>query len=334
MESASRITIGDVAREAGVSTATVSKVINDRYGVSPSTSAKVRDVIDELGYVSSLGARSLRSRRTNVLGILVADFEPFSTEVLKGASRAVHDTGYELMAYAVSRAVEDTTGWERRSLSQLHGTLIDGAVLCTPTTLQVPPGVTVVAVDPHAGPTAMPTVDSDNIGGATLATNHLIELGHERIAFIGGRGDLNSSRDREAGFRAAMAEHGLTVQEQYVRGGDYTSGPAAEAVSELIALAEPPTAFFAANDLSAFGALDAIKAAGHTVPGDFSVIGFDNIPEARTCEPALTTIDQPIQQMGALALTMLIDLLAGKDVQVHQRVPTDLIVRGTCGPPR
>lgn len=332
MQISRRVTITDVAQAAGVSTATVSKVINDRYGVADATGAHVRHVIAELGYVSSLGARSLRSRRTNVLGILLADFEPFSTELLKGASRAVRDTGYELLAYSLGRADAESAGWERRSLSQLHGTLIDGAVLCTPTIVDVPAGLAVVAVDPHAGPTALPTVDSDNVAGAIAATEHLIGLGHERIAFIGGRDDLNSSRERERGYRAAMAKAGLAVDDTLVRMGDYTGEPAARAVADLIAEGQPPTAMFAANDLSAIGVLHALQSAGLEVPGDMSVVGFDNIPESSMTSPPLTTVEQSIQQMGGRAMMMLIDVLAGNQVPEHVRLPTKLVVRASCGP--
>lgn len=327
-----RVTITDVAQAAGVSTATVSKVINDRYGVADTTGARVRNVIAELGYVSSLGARSLRSRRTNVLGILLADFEPFSTELLKGASRAVRGTGYELLAYSLGRADAESAGWERRSLSQLHGTLIDGAMLCTPTIVDVPAGMAVVAVDPHAGPTVLPTVDSDNFAGAVAAIEYLLGLGHERIAFIGGRDDLNSARERERGFRAAMARAGLAVDDTLVRLGDYTGEVAARAVVDLIADARPPTAMFAANDLSAIGVLQALQAAGLSVPGDISVVGFDNIPESSMTSPPLTTVDQSVQQMGEQAMALLIDVLAGRQVAEHVRLPTKLVVRASCGP--
>lgn len=332
MEQPRRITIGDVARVAGVSTATVSKVINDRYGVAARTSAHVRGVIDDLGYVSSLGARSLRSHRTQVLGILVADFEPFSTELLKGVSRAAHDTGYELLAYSVGAAGLDTAGWERRSLSQLHGTLIDGAILCTPTIVDVPAGMAVVAVDPHAGPSALPTVDSDNIGGAVIATEHLLSLGHRRIAFLGGRDDLDSARQRERGYRTAMQAHGLAVDTSLVRLGDYTSEAAREAVTDLFDNGERPTALFAANDLSAIGALEAIHDLGLRAPEDISIVGFDNIPESALTRPALTTIEQPIQKMGEQALSMLLDIIAGRDVPGHVRLPTRLVERDSCGP--
>src|SRR4051812_8660140 len=152
VDPAPRIKMADVARSAGVSVATVSKVVNGRYGVAQSTLSRVQEVIDELGYETSLGARSLRSHRTNVLGILVAEFEPYSTELLKGASNAVGPTGYELLAYSGGSSGSADAGWERRYLSRLSGTLIDGAVLVTPTVVEARPGFPVVAVDPHTGP--------------------------------------------------------------------------------------------------------------------------------------------------------------------------------------
>src|SRR5699024_9274006 len=144
----------------------VSKVINGRYGVAASTNERVQQVIAELGYESSLVARSLRSHRTHVIGILVAEFEPFSTERLKGTSQAITGTGYELLAYSGGGRTGEAVGWERRYLSRLSGTLIDGAILVTPTVVDTGRSVPVVAIDPHAGPTHMPTVDGDNLAGA------------------------------------------------------------------------------------------------------------------------------------------------------------------------
>src|SRR5690554_5739450 len=157
-----RVTIHDVADAAGVSVATVSKVINARYGVAKSTSQRVQAVIEQLGYESSLVARSMRSHKTHVLGILVAEFEPFSTEILKGAAAALRDTDYELLAYTGARR-SGGEGWERRYLSRLSGTLIDGALIVTPTVVDANAGVPVVAIDPHEGPLGPPTVDSDNL---------------------------------------------------------------------------------------------------------------------------------------------------------------------------
>ena len=147
----SRVTMQQVAAEAGVSVSTVSKVMNSRYGVSSQTFDHVTNVINRLGYETSLVARSLRNTRTNVIGVLVADFEPFSTEVLKGAADAIRGTGYELVAYSAGGRSDEHVGWERRYLSRVMGTLVDGAVLVTPTVTDVQYDGPVVAVDPHTG---------------------------------------------------------------------------------------------------------------------------------------------------------------------------------------
>ncbi len=194
------MTIIDVARVAGVSVSTVSKVINDRYGVAPETYDKVMDVVAELGYESSLVASSLRRHSTNVIGVLVPEFEPFSAELLKGISSAAEGTGYELLAYSGDQS-HNNVGWERRSLSRLAGTLIDGAVIVAPTATVTDTTIPVVAVDPHTGRTGPSTIESDNVAGARTATEHLIGLGHSRIAHVRGRTDLVSARQREQGYR-------------------------------------------------------------------------------------------------------------------------------------
>jgi len=323
----------DVARAAGVSVATVSKVVNGRYGVSQGTVDRVQGVIEQLGYEASLGARSLRSHRTNVLGILVAEFEPFSTELLKGASAAVAGTGYELLAYSAGVS-GGGVGWERRSLSRLGGTLIDGAVIVTPTVVDASNGVPVVAVDPHTGPSDQPTVDSDNLAGAVLATEHLLRLGHRRIALLGGRPDLESSRLREAGFRTAMAAAGVPVDESLVRVGGYRPETAEAPARELLTHPDPPTAVFAANDLSAIRTMEVARDLGLRVPTDVSVVGFDNVPESALATPPLTTVSQPLQEMGAQALGLLLDLLAGREREAHLRLPTRLVERASTAPLR
>ena len=328
-----RVKMSDVARTAGVSVATVSKVVNGRWGVAQSTVDRVQQIIKQLGYEADLGAQSLRSHRTNVLGILVAEFEPFSTELLKGASAKVAQTDYELLAYTAG-ARGSMVGWERHSLARLAGTLIDGAILVTPTVVEAKQGVHVVAIDPHTGPSGMPTVDSDNFAGAMLATNHLLGLGHRRIGFLGGRPDLESARLRESGFRTAMAEAGVGLDESLVRVGGYRTESAEKPARELLSGPGRPTAVFAANDLSAIATVTAARGLGLTVPGDLSVIGFDNVPESAMASPPLTTIKQPLQQMGAEALTLLIDLIAGVERDTHVRLPTELVVRASCSPPR
>jgi LacI family transcriptional regulator len=323
-----RVTMADVARRAGVSVATVSKVLNGRYGVAEATVGRVREIIDLLGYEASLVAQSLRSHRTNVLGILVAEFEPFSTELLKGASAAVAGTDYQLLAYSGGARGRDV-GWEQRSLSRLLGTLIDGAVIVTPTVVQAQQGFHVVAVDPHTGPTGMPTVDSDNLAGAVLATQHLLALGHRRIGFLAGRPDLESSRLREAGYRQAMAAAGIKVDERLIRVGGYRPESAEGPARELLSRTRRPTAIFAANDLTAIATMEVAMRLGLTVPDDLSIIGFDNVPESALAAVPLTTITQPLQRMGFEALRLLVDLIDGVKRDTHVRLPTDLVRRAS-----
>ena len=334
--SATRVTIGDVAARANVSIATVSRVVNGRYGVSQETIERVREVIAELGYESSLIARSLRSQRTNVIGILVSDIEPFSAELLKGAANALRDTDYEVVVYSGGKSGRE--GWERRYLSRVGGTLTDGIILVTPTVVEVAVEYPIVAVDPHVGRTDIPTIDSENYEGAVKAVEHLTGLGHRRIGFLAGRVDLESARRREAGYLAALAAAGIEADDRLVRRGGYLEETAEGPAREMLTLADPPTAIFAANDLSATAVLRVADELGVSVPHDLSVVGFDNIPESALTTPPLTTIDQSIQAMGQVAVDELIGLIERParldQAPNHVTLPTDLVVRGSTAPPR
>ncbi|WP_244211277.1 LacI family DNA-binding transcriptional regulator [Amycolatopsis kentuckyensis] len=329
MQPSSRVTIRDVAARAGVSVATVSKVINERYGVSAATLARVRAVIEELGYEASLVAQSLRNHRTNVIGILVADLEPFSTELLKGAADAIRGSGFELVVYSAGGRTGDPVGWEKRYLSRLSGTLVDGAVLVTPAvSLEAVPGTPVVAVDPHTGPSHLPTIDSDNLRGAQLATEHLLDLGHRRIAFLSGRPDLQSAELRKTGYLRALTAAGITPDEDLIRIGAYDPEISAASAHALLTGPDRPTAVFAANDISAIATVGAARELGLAVPDDLSVVGFDNVPESALCSPPLTTVDQPIREMGHRAIRMLIALINGDEVErTHVTLDTGLVVR-------
>lgn len=325
-----RVTIRDVAEQAGVSVATVSKVINQRYGVAADTMARVQAVISELGYEASLVAQSLRNHRTNVIGILVADLEPFSTELLKGAADAIRGSGFELVVYSAGGRTGDVLGWERRYLSRLSGTLVDGAVLVTPTVVDVRYGAPVVAVDPHTGPSTFPTVDADSLRGARLATEHLLDLGHRHIALLAGRADLQSAKLREQGYREALDAAGVPFDDALVRVGGYDADLSAAAAKELLTGPRRPTAVFAANDVSAIATMEVALSLGLRIPRDLSVVGFDNIPESALCTPPLTTVNQPIRTMGDRAVDLLIRLIRGEPVEhTHITLATKLVVRGS-----
>ncbi len=267
-ESAGRATIGDVADRAGVSIATVSRVANDRYGVASATAERVRRVIDELGYESNLIARSMRSQRTDIIGVMVSGIEPFSAELLKGIASELRETGFGLIVYSGGMSGEE--GWERRYLSRLSDTLADGTILVAPTVIDVESSHPIVAVDPHVGGSSIPTVASQNYEGARAATEHLIELGHRRIGFLAGRRDLESARRREAGYRAALEAAGIPFDPDLIQVGGFTEETARQPAAALLGLAERPTAIFAANDLSAIQVLRTAGELGLDVPGDLS----------------------------------------------------------------
>lgn len=330
----SRPTINDVAAAAGVSVATVSKAVNGRYGVAAATIERVRRVADELGYEPSLVASSMRSHRTGVIGVLVAGFEPFSAEILKGVGSALHGSAHEVLAYAGARHGSEA-GWERRSLQRLSGTLIDAAIIVTPTVVTAPADIPVVAIDPHTGRADLPTVESDSLGGALQATRYLIELGHQRIGFLAGRPDLRSASLREAGYRQALSEAGMAFDPRLVRSGRYEHDAARDAAWALLTAGDRPTAVFAANDLSALALLEVAAELGVRVPDDLSVVGFDDIPEASQRAMPLTTIRQPMGQLGSTAAELVTALMRGeRPAETHVVLATRLIPRATTAPLR
>ncbi|WP_417555117.1 LacI family DNA-binding transcriptional regulator [Microbacterium sp.] len=327
-----RPTINDVAHAAGVSVATVSKAVNGRDGVAPATLAHVLSVVEELGYASSLVATSMRRRRTNVIGVLVAEFEPFALQLLRGVSTELQGTRFDVMAYAGSVSAGKHRGWERRSLSRLAGTLIDGAIVVTPTTTPEA-AVPIVAIDPHEGPDGPATVSVINVDGARAATEHLISLGHRRIGHLRGRTDLISAQQREQGYREALEAAGIPFDPTLVADGGYRAADSTAGAHALLDLADRPTAVFAANDLSAIELLRVAAERGLRVPDELSVIGFDDISEAAAHVPQLSTVRQPLAEMGAAAVRLLLRMLDGGERE-DIRMPAELVVRETTAPPR
>jgi len=337
MLSSARVTIRDVAKAAGVSVSTISKVMNNRDGISEATQRRVREVIDQLGYVSSVSARGLRAHHTGVIGVLISDFEPYATEVLKGISQQCHGSPVELMAWS-GGTIQDasTRGWEQRLIARLAGTVLDAAILVAPSMNSLPfDGFAMVAVDPHEGPGFIPSVRADDRGGARLAVDHLVRLGHRRIGFLGGREDLSSARGREQGFREAMAAHGLTVDERLVVRGDYSLEGAEGPALDLLSADDPPTAIFAANDLSALRVIEVARRLGIDIPGRVSLVGFDDIPESLRSVPSITTVAQPMIEIGRRAASDLFRLMAHEDLEeTDVQLPTRLVVRDSTGAPR
>jgi LacI family transcriptional regulator len=327
------ITIQDVAQAAGVSVSTVSRVLNDKDDVAPETYERVQGIIQQLGYTSSLAARSMRSRRTNVIGLIMPDVEdPFSIQVMKGVNRAIIELDYDLIVYTSGSIKKRSTAErEQHYVSLLNGSITDGIIIVTPAATSFSTSAPVVAVDPNNESPDCPSVISTNHAGALAAIEYLIGLGHRRIGFIGGRPDLQSAARRLQGYKNGLQQAGIPLDPALIQVGDYSMETGFICAQKLLNLPESPTAIFAANDQSAFGAIKAAKEAGLHVPKDLSVVGFDNLPEAAYTHPELTTVDQFIDKMGYVATKKLIDLIQGKlsDNNVH-KILTQLVVRNSC----
>jgi LacI family transcriptional regulator len=329
----SMVTIQDVAAAAGVSVSTVSRVLNDRVDVAQETYDNIQRVISELGYTSSLAAKSLRSRKTNVIGLVVPDLEQsFCLKVVKGVHRAIEQLDYDLMVYTGGNSREQSwAARERQHVSLLNGSITDGIIVVTPTAETFSTHYPLVAIDPHLDSTDFPSVIATNHVGALAAMEYLLGLGHRRIGFIGGRPDLQSAVRRLQGYKDSLRQVNIPLDPALIQVGDFTRKTGYLCAQKLLALPARPTAIFAANDKSAIGAIEAITEAGLNVPGDISIVGFDNIDEASFVNGGLTTVDQFIEEMGRAAVEMLVNLIQSKPVEHQvQRIPTKLIVRNTC----
>jgi LacI family transcriptional regulator len=324
-------TIHDVAEAAGVSVSTVSRVLNDKDDVASETYEKVKDIIDEMGYASSLAARSMRSRKTDVIGLIIPDVEnPFPIEVMRGVSRAITEMDYDLIVYTYGNIRKNTSAdRERQYVSLLNTSITDGVIIVTPRATEFSTAAPVVAVDPNNETPFCPAVIATNRIGAVSAMEYLIGLGHRRIGHISGRVDLQSAIRRRQGYEDALIQAGIPVDPALIQQGDFSTETSLTCARNLLTMETPPTAIFAANDQSAFGVIRVARELGLRVPEDISVIGFDNIGEAEHLN--LTTVDQFINEMGFVATQMLTRLIHGEELDSQLfKMPTELIVRDSC----
>jgi LacI family transcriptional regulator len=324
------VTIIDVAEAAGVSVSTVSRVLNNKDDVSDETFQRVSQVIDELGYSSSLAARSMRSRKTNVIGLVMPDVDdPFSVEVIRGVNRAIVELKYDLLIYTngdIPRNISASR--EQQYVTLLNSSITDGVIIVTPVSRRFSSVSPVVSVDPNINNPSGPAVIATNLRGARDAIEHLLDLGHKRIGYIGGRTDLLSAHLRLDAYKQVLEQAGIPLDRELITSGDFKTETAMKCTHKLLSLNEPPTAIFASNDQSAIGVIVVAESLGIRIPEDLSLIGFDNIPEAAYLD--LTTIDQNINEMGYVGTKMLFDLIQGKTLdKVLRKVDTKLIVRGS-----
>jgi LacI family transcriptional regulator len=330
--------IADVAARAQVGVATVSRVLNGNVNVSPATRARVLEAIALLDYRPSSVARNLSLRRTLVIGVVVPFFtSPSAVERIRGIVTALEGSPYDLALFDVESADR-----QRRAFDLLgRGDRADGLLVVS----LVPPDEelgrlqaarlpTVLVDAPHA---SLPNVVVDDVAGGEMATRHLVELGHRAIAFVGDKPPdpfrFHSSRDRTTGYERALERAGIPLRPDYVRAGTHSRHVARSIAEELLRLADPPTAIFAASDIQALGVLEAARALGLDVPGDLSVIGFDDIDVASYA--GLTTVHQPLFDSGHRGAELLLEVLAGVPPSATtETMPLELVVRSTTGPRR
>lgn len=332
-----RVTIRDVAAAAGVSYQTVSRVINNRPDVAEETRRRVWQVIEELGYQPSAIARGLVSKRTYTLGLITADFSDyFFTQVIVGAEAEARKQGYFFMLCSTERNPDD----EPEYLRLLTEREVDGILFARPSTEEdsrhilslIQQGVPLVTTAYWLPGEKLTVVDVDNVDGGLQATECLIKRGHRRIGMITGPAGWKSVNDRTEGYKLALSRAGIPFDASLVEYGDWSYQSGYEAMQRLLAKAPQITALFAQNDQMAIGAMRALREAGRRIPDDVALVGYDDIPAAAYCDPPLTTIRQPMQQVGKVATHLLIELINDPDAERKEvLLKTELIRRGTCG---
>jgi LacI family transcriptional regulator len=331
-----KVTITAIAREAGVSVPTVSRVVNGRSDVSPATRARVEELLNEHGYRKRT---SRRRDRAALIDLVFDDLDsPWAVEIIRGVEDVAHAAGIGTVVSAIHRRSTSTKQWLENLRARASDAVILVASALQPThqaelrRLNVP----IVAVDPAGVPALdVPTVGATNWAGGLAATEHLISLGHKRIGVIAGPPRLLCSRARMDGHRAALEAADLEPDPELVRPGNFYHESGFQGGAALLDLANPPTAIFVASDQMAFGVYEAVRQRGLRIPADLSVVGFDDLPEARWSSPPLTTVRQPLAEMGMVAARTVLRLARGEEIESPRvELATHLEIRDSTAAPR
>ncbi len=331
------VTIKDVAREANVSVATVSRVLNGSGPVSEATSRLIRAIAGRMRYVPHSGARSLITSKTDTLGVLLPDlYGEFFSEVIRGMDATAQRHGFHLL---ISRSHADKHEIET-AMRAMRGR-VDGVVVMSPdldaeSLLNLPSTIPLVLLCSVSVENGLDSLTIQNCRGTRKMVNHLVSVGHTRIAIIKGSPRNYDAAERLRGYRMALREAGIAHNPTFERSGDFTEAGGYAAALELLAMSPRPTAIFAANDSMAIGVLSALRESGVRVPDEMAVAGFDDIPLARYMDPPLSSVHVPICDLGARAVELLLNGIAHKNGHTRKRehVSTELVIRrSTGGPP-
>ncbi|HEU0292028.1 MAG TPA: LacI family DNA-binding transcriptional regulator [Anaerolineales bacterium] len=331
------VKLEDIAKETGFSISTVSRVLSSSsYPVSEQIREKVLRAAELMGYEPNIAARSLRTDRTNTIGIIVDDIlSPFTPPIVRGIQDYLNENGF--LSLIVNSDWDPYQ--EQAAIKTLLSRPVDGILFVEyshQTTSDVLERSNKPRVFVHRlfGSPIKNSVVPDDYYGATLATTHLIDLGHRRIGYINGPENWHTCRARLSGYKATLASHHLPFELSLVQPGDWEIESGYAAMKSLLTLAEQPTAVFAANDLMALGAIYAIQDAGLSVPEDVAVVGYDNRNFTKTVRPRITTVSMPVIEMGGVAAGLLLKQIAeGRKEEEEIKVKGQLIVRETCGAP-
>jgi DNA-binding LacI/PurR family transcriptional regulator len=333
------LNIAEIARRANVSTATVSRTLNQSGPVKAATARKVWRAVTELNYVPNSHARTLVSGRSRIIGVLVSDItNPFFPELLRSFEAGASEKQYDLLVTSTDYETSRMAACLRRMLERK----VDGVAMMT-SEMDLglikelsKRGVPIVFMDVGQVGPKMSHVAIDYGNGVRQAVDHLVALGHSRIAFISGPLQLHSARTRLNAFREAMHAHHLDPEKKLIREGTHTAEGGRDAMAALLRLSKRPTAVVSSNDWTAIGALNAIAASGLRVPHDVSLVGFDDIPLASYTNPPLTSVRMSATDVGTVAFKALFGLISGERIEgdVYQ-IPTELVARASSArPPR
>lgn len=338
MSEKTRATLNDVARHAGVSAKSVSRVMNNEGGVSEETRQRILESVAALNYVVNPAARRLRGA-SNVIGLIITDFEDYSSQILLGVTQAAQHLNYNLILYVQHGEGQSAEAYR----TFINNGLVSGLLMIIPYDYKVLAALCASHDIPYvlfdyegqAPEENVPTITVANRKGVMDAMRYLLALGHRKIGFITGNMKIASAQERLQGYRDALEEAGISYDPTLVGEGNWSQASGLEQTRSLLNHHPDLTAIVASDDLTAFGAMDAIKDAGLHVGEDISVIGFDDIPKAATSYPPLTTIRQPMRQMGEAAVEMMVAMLEGRaPVTTRREFATELIVRGSTARPQ